>query len=41
MTEPPKWLITYHKIINLILNMLIASLPLAALLSLIRLIIGE
>lgn len=41
MTEIPKWLTAYHKIRNLILNILIASLPLAALLALIRLIIGE
>ena len=41
MTEIPKWLTTCHKIRNLILNILIASLPLAAFLALVRLIIGE
>nr|DAX51142.1 MAG TPA: hypothetical protein [Caudoviricetes sp.] len=40
MKETPKWLTTYHKIRNLILNICIATLPLAAFLALIRLIIG-
>lgn len=39
MTETPKWLTTFHKVRNLILNILIASLPLAAFLAFIRLII--
>nr|DAI26333.1 MAG TPA: hypothetical protein [Caudoviricetes sp.] len=41
MTETPKWLTVYHKIRNIILNILIASLPLAALLAFIRLITGK
>lgn len=41
MTETPKWLTAYHKTTSLILNILIASLPLAALLAFIRLIMGE
>lgn len=36
-----KWLTTYHKIRNLILNICIASLPLAAFLALIRLTMGR
>nr|DAY12845.1 MAG TPA: hypothetical protein [Caudoviricetes sp.] len=40
MTETPKWLTVYYKIRNLILNILIASLPLAALLALVRLTTG-
>nr|DAN42260.1 MAG TPA: hypothetical protein [Caudoviricetes sp.] len=40
MTETPKWLTVYHKIKNLILNILIASLPLASFLALVRLTIG-
>lgn len=39
MTETPKWLTIFHKTRNLILDILIASLPLAALLAFIRLII--
>lgn len=39
MTETPKWLTTFHKIRNLILDILIASLPLAAVLAFIRLMI--
>lgn len=39
MTETPKWLAVYNKVRNLILNILIASLPLAAFLALVRLII--
>nr|DAF94755.1 MAG TPA: hypothetical protein [Podoviridae sp. ct9A73] len=41
MTETPKWLTVYHKIRNIILSICIATLPLAALLALVRLIIGE
>lgn len=41
MTETPKWLMIYRKVINLILNILIASLPLAALLAFIRLTMGR
>lgn len=36
-----KWLTTYHKIRNLILNICIASLPLAAFLAFVRLIMGK
>ena len=39
MTKTLKLLTIFHKIRNLILNILIASLPLAALLAFIRLII--
>ena len=39
MDDTPKWLAIFHKTRNLILNILIASLPLAALLAFIRLII--
>jgi hypothetical protein len=40
MTETPKWLTTFHKIRNLTLDILIATLPLAALLAFIKLITG-
>ena len=39
MKETPKWLTIFHKTRNLILDILIASLPLAAFLAFIRLII--
>ena len=39
MDDTPKWLTTFHKIRDLILDILIASLPLAAFLAFIRLII--
>lgn len=41
MTETHKWLVIYRKVIDLILNILIASLPLAALLAFIRLTMGR